>query len=174
MEHNSQSPYFPNICISKNRAVLDSVPLNDRQSETKHRSFRPISPVKMISNLLGSQMSQPNSLSKPRVESSVTTNIPSIPPPTHLDKRPMASYKPNAKSVDSKVTLVTSHAETYKTPLDLLEDTFSAYVVALRSRSGNVVGKILRNRALADELLVNELYNTLRKCASHLNDYTDC
>lgn len=65
--------------------------------------------------------------------------------------------------LSNKVTLVATAAEAYKSPLALLEDTFTAYIVALRSRSGNVVGKILRSRATADELVVNELYNTLRQ-----------
>ena len=64
--------------------------------------------------------------------------------------------------LNNKVTLVETAVETYKSPLALLEDTFTAYVVALRSRSGNVVGKVLRTRATAEELLVNELYNILR------------
>ena len=49
----------------------------------------------------------------------------------------------------------------HKSSLDLLEDTFHAYITALRSRSGNVVGKLLQTRAQTDELAVNELYNAL-------------
>jgi hypothetical protein len=45
-------------------------------------------------------------------------------------------------------------------PLVRLEETFTAYVGALQSRKGNVVGKVLRNRSTADELAVSELYNT--------------
>lgn len=48
-----------------------------------------------------------------------------------------------------------------KSSLVLLEDTFSAYISALRSRSGNVVGKLLQTRKQTDELIVNELYNGL-------------
>lgn len=66
-------------------------------------------------------------------------------------------------SLNNKVTLVETATEAFKSPLALLEDTFTAYVVALRSRSGNVVGKVLRSRATADELIVNELYNILRQ-----------
>ena len=50
----------------------------------------------------------------------------------------------------------------------MLEDTFAAYIVALRSRSGNVVGRVLRSRTSADELDVNELYNTLLEDPSRL------
>ena len=86
-------------------------------------------------------------------------NIPSIPPPTPAKTSPdLADSRLN-----TKVTLVATAAEIYKSPLALLEDTFTAYLVALRSRSGNVVGKVLRSRATADELIVNELYNILRQ-----------
>ena len=74
--------------------------------------------------------------------------------------------------LNKKGTLVETPAETYKSPLALLEDTFTAYVVALRSRSGNVVGKVLRNRATAEELLVNELYNILRQSIGLLQQNT--
>lgn len=86
-------------------------------------------------------------------------NIPLIPPPTPAKTSPGTAEN----HLNSKVTLVETAAETYKSPLALLEDTFTAYVVALRSRSGNVVGRVLRSRATADELLVNELYNILRQ-----------
>ena len=61
----------------------------------------------------------------------------------------------------NKVTLINASATDAKDSLLHLEATFNAYIVALRARSGNVVGKILRGRAGADELIVNELYNTL-------------
>lgn len=85
-------------------------------------------------------------------------NIPAILPPTPAEIGPdLADSHSN-----NRVTLVETAAETYKSPLALLEDTFAAYIFALRSRSGNVVGRVLRSRATANELLVNELYNILR------------
>ena len=85
--------------------------------------------------------------------------VSSIPPPTPAKTSP----DPAGKNLNNKVTLVETAAETYKTPLARLEDTLTGYIVALRSRSGNVVGRVLRSRATADELLVNELYNILRQ-----------
>ena len=73
---------------------------------------------------------------------------------------------------NNKVTLVETAAETHKSPLALLEDTFTAFLVALRSRSGNVVGRVLRSRATAEELVVNELYNILRQSLCHLYQIT--
>lgn len=45
-------------------------------------------------------------------------------------------------------------------PLVRLEETFTSYIAALQARKGNVVGKVLRNRANADELAINAIYNT--------------
>lgn len=45
-------------------------------------------------------------------------------------------------------------------PLVRLEETFTGYIMALQSRKGNVVGRVLRSRANADELAINALYNT--------------
>lgn len=46
-------------------------------------------------------------------------------------------------------------------PVKKLEDTLSAYILALQARKGNIVGRNLKLRAMADELLVNDLYNSL-------------
>ena len=113
----------------------------------------------MISNFLNAgQANQPSTPSKHRHDVPPMRIIPPIPPPTPAKTSPDSADN----HLNNKITLIETAAETYKSPLALLEDTFTAYVVALRSRSGNVVGKVLRSRATADELLVNELYNILR------------
>ena len=122
----------------------------------------------MISNFLNTgQATQPNTPSKHRHDALPTRNIPAVLPSTPVKASlDLADNHPN-----NKVTLVETAAETHKSPLALLEDTFTAYVVALRSRSGNVVGRVLRSRATAEELIVNELYNILRQslCLFHQN-----
>lgn len=151
-----------------NRNVLKHLPIH-QHPETKHRSFRPISPVKMISNMLGNTLSQPGTPSKSRSHAgSITKTLPSLPAFAYPHTDTSANCEPNQKSATSKVTLVELSIDMLKSPLELLEDTFMAYIVALRSRSGNVVGKILRSRTAADELVVNELYNTLMEDPSRL------
>ncbi|OJD34827.1 rho guanyl nucleotide exchange factor [Diplodia corticola] len=46
-------------------------------------------------------------------------------------------------------------------PLVKLEETLATYILSLHARKGNVVGRVIRNRANANELAVNELYNSL-------------
>ncbi|CAD6580792.1 MAG: hypothetical protein ASARMPREDX12_000267 [Alectoria sarmentosa] len=154
---------FTDTCKSENllsvllKRLLATMPIRKPQEDTRSRIFRPISPVKMISNLLhAGQANQPSTPSKHRHDVPAMRNVQSIPPPT-----PAKTSPDLADSLNNKITFVETAAEIYKNPLALLEDTFTAYVVALRSRSGNVVGKVLRGRATADELIVNELYNIL-------------
>ncbi|CAH0017386.1 unnamed protein product [Clonostachys rhizophaga] len=46
-------------------------------------------------------------------------------------------------------------------PLVRLERTFVGYVAALQSRKGLIIGRTLLNRAMTDELVVNDFYNKL-------------
>ena len=123
----------------------------------------------MISNFLNTgQATQPNTPSKHRQDVAPIKNIPAVLPSTPMK----ASLDLLDNHSNNKVTLVETAAETHKSPLALLEDTFTAFLVALRSRSGNVVGRVLRSRATAEELVVNELYNILRQSLGHLYQNT--
>ena len=159
-QNQPQNPLMVQSHISYNSTILTGMPVPKSLGDTRSRIHRPISPVKMISNFLNAgQANQPSTPSKHRQNVPPLQSIPSIPPP------PPAKTSPDLamERLSNKVTLVETGAEAYKSPLALLEDTFTAYIFALRSRSGNVVGKILRSRATADELVVNELYNILRQ-----------
>lgn len=101
-------------------------------------------------------------------------SIPSLPPPpASSNEQASAEVGSNAKNSGSKVTLLGANSEIHKSPLTLLEDTFKAYIAALHLKSGNVVGKVLRNRATADELSVNELYNKILEDPSRVQTAAD-
>ncbi|KAI5288053.1 hypothetical protein KEM52_001322 [Ascosphaera acerosa] len=53
-------------------------------------------------------------------------------------------------------------------PLQSLEQTFTAYTIALRSREGNIIGRALLNRVHANATEVDELCNALIEDASRL------
>ncbi|MCJ1275775.1 hypothetical protein MMC21_003578 [Puttea exsequens] len=146
--------------------ILGSLPLKDHSRiAAKSRAFHPLSPVKMISDFLSSQ---PNTPSKYRHQPSILKDVPPIPPSSPSKSRSEKSFLADGDSSQTQVNLVESNHQASKSPLTLLEDTFSTYAVALRSRSGNIVGKLLRGRASADELNVNELYNTLLEDPSRI------
>ena len=142
-------------------SILKMLPFEKQQDLTPFRAFRPLSPVKMISSLLsGGSTSQPDTPSKHRHNASVIMNAP-LPPPVPSKTMTGIGRAPDEDNLRNKVATLESATKTNDSPLVLLEGTFTAYIVALRSRSGNVVGRALRSRATADELTVNELYNTL-------------
>ena len=119
----------------------------------------------MISNFLSSQQNTP---SKHRYGVSLMKTLPAMPPPPPAKNTTKPGIHFGVSELKDKATVAESTSEDSRNPFVLLEDTFVAYIVALRSRSGNVVGRVLRNRAAADELAVNELYNLLLEDPSRL------
>ena len=119
----------------------------------------------MISNFLSSQQNTP---SRHRYGVSLMKTLPAMPPPPPAKNASQPGVHPGIDEPKERVVAAESTSEDSKNPFVLLEDTFVAYIIALRSRSGNVVGRVLRNRAGADELAVNELYNLLLEDPSRL------
>ena len=148
--------------VVSHRNILNATPIRMQDDGSRTRTLRPISPVKMISNLLGGvSLNHPSSPSKVISNAPNLKNVSSMGPPVFPRPEPEKSYQIDEKQSNNKVTVVAKNLQDVKDPLALMEDTFTAYVVALHSRSGNVVAKVLRGRAAADELIVNELYNIL-------------
>jgi hypothetical protein len=124
----------------------------------KSRSFRPPSPVKILSSFLnGAASFSTVSATVKQQRTQLIGNIPSMHPPSVSRNNSQNGSDP---SNDLRSSTRAAREETRPTnPLVRLEETFTGYVAALQSRKGNVVGKVLRGRANADELTVNALYN---------------
>lgn len=162
LEHHPQSQTSVHSQILLNQEILRAIPFERQHEEETVKSSRPLSPVKIISNLLNSvSLSHPNTPTKHRHNTSVFKDMPSIPPPVPSKSNVQTTNTPIEKTSSMNANLVDPAIKPYRSPLALLEESFDAYMIALRSRSGNVVGKILRGRATANELAVNELYNIL-------------
>ncbi|KAK1088238.1 hypothetical protein LTR33_000661 [Friedmanniomyces endolithicus] len=137
-----------------------------RQAALDERLRRPKSPRKLLANFLASTGpgSQPPGFMK--------KDLPPLPPPgqsprTRLAEQ-MPSKPPSRESRPSSKEQATPRSLASMRSTDQLssshkrfEETFSAYVLALQSRKGNIVGRSLKMRATADQLAVNELYNSL-------------
>ncbi|KAK6413012.1 hypothetical protein LTR81_013122 [Elasticomyces elasticus] len=161
--------------LSKAADILASLDLqarmNDeddeqRQAAIDERLRRPKSPRKMLANFLSSTGpgSHPPSFLK--------KDLPPLPPPGQLPRTRLAeqmpSKPPSRESRPSSKDQAMPRSLTSMRSTDQLsnvhkrlEETFSAYVLALQSRKGNIVGRSLKMRAMADQLAVNELYNSL-------------
>ncbi|KAF2083928.1 hypothetical protein K490DRAFT_50424 [Saccharata proteae CBS 121410] len=68
-----------------------------------------------------------------------------------------ATLRPTSRD-DLGKTNVNIH---WEDPCAKLNDALASYCLALHARKGNIVGRVIRNRASADETAVNELYNSL-------------
>lgn len=131
------------------------------------RGFRPQSPTKLISNLLGGSRDNVPTLKAPN-SATLLGEYPKIPPPrgnlSRSNTLPSAfpgkvkeNEEPSSKSTATETTAVKGP----DSQLGSLEQSFAAYVLALQSRSGNILGRMLRARNHVDRAPVNELYNIL-------------
>ncbi|KAI4219415.1 MAG: hypothetical protein L6R36_008342, partial [Xanthoria steineri] len=161
----SQSHLWATSDVSYNHNVLRKLPILPPSDGSPVRSFRPLSPIKLVSHLFGGSTSQASTPYKPRDQAPKLKEVPPIPPPKSVCHVSEDRARPPPSD---QLTVIGGNGDSAPDPLAGLELTLDAYIVALRSRSGNIVGKILRNRAAADELLVNELYNTLIEDPSRL------
>ncbi|KAL3464217.1 hypothetical protein BJX64DRAFT_255225 [Aspergillus heterothallicus] len=130
------------------------------------RGFRPPSPSKLIANLLGGGHSRESSTSSSKAPGSATLlgEFPRMPPPRANMSRSntLPSSFPGKEETPVKVSVVdTTPSRISDSPFTVLEQAFAAYVLALQSRSGNIVGRTLRTRDNVDRSGVNELYNVL-------------
>jgi hypothetical protein len=133
------------------------------------RTFRPPSPSKLLSSLLGGGQSRESTPSA-KTPSSATLlgEFPKMPPPraniSRSNTLPSVFPGKEDKKEESQIKISVVGAAPSKgsdSPFSILEQTFAAYVLALQSRSGNIIGRTLRGRDNVDRSEVNELYNVL-------------
>lgn len=169
LEHARMIP----MLLSRNADILQAIKLqaanadDDAQSahsesHLREKHSRPKSPKKFLSSFLSSTGpgSQPFALSK--------KDLPPLPPPsrqpsvqsnTSTKKPPSREARPASR--DHPTPSSTRSTEQLSNPIKKLEETLTTYMLALQARKGNIVGRSLKMRATADELAVNELYNSV-------------
>lgn len=136
----------------------------------KSRSFRPASPVKMLSSLLNSGFSSSASFSnfgsfqssqQKQSRTLLLGNIPTMTPTQTISRTSSNKSTQSLQEHDGKSSVRTAADDGVPSnPLMRLEETFTGYIAALQLRKGNIIGRVLRNREGADELAVSALYNT--------------
>lgn len=144
--------------IASHLNILSAVTPRVASSTKSYKVFRPPSPTKLLASFLGSGSTKDVGSSKSAAAVPVLGDIPSIRPATSA---PPAQPKPSIERSDSKVKLVGNNQEDSSDSLQMLEQTLTAYVLSLRSRAGNIVGRTLKSREFADQVAVNDLYNVL-------------
>ncbi|KAF3483497.1 uncharacterized protein GIQ15_02821 [Arthroderma uncinatum] len=159
-----QNPLLTGNILQNNFNILRIVAQHILGVSKGSKAFRPPSPTKLLSNLWGA--GHPKSLGH-----TPSKSLPSLPVLTHTV--PTLQPQTSNISLDDAVPPKTSHggisiSDGAASPLEQLEKTFTAYTLAIRSRSGNIVGRILRSRDRVDAAAVNELYNVLLEDPSQL------
>lgn len=151
--------------VHTNFEILRYIAGNLATQVKTQRGFRPPSPSKLLSNLLGGNSSKENVYSiKTPHSASLLGEFPKMPPPR--GNLPRSNTLPSSIAGKEETPIKAPPAETTvsKGPdgqFGMLEQTFAAYALALQSRSGNIVGRTLRGRDNVDRSSVNELYNIL-------------
>ena len=163
--HGPGNPTLTVSIVHTNFEILRYIAGNLATQVKTQRGFRPPSPSKLLSSLLGGNSSKENVYSiKTPQSASLLGEFPKMPPPR--GNLPRSNTLPSNISGKEETPAKAPRPETTvsKGPdgqFGMLEQTFAAYALALQSRSGNIVGRTLRGRDNVDRSSVNELYNIL-------------
>ncbi|KAF4952124.1 hypothetical protein FGADI_6920 [Fusarium gaditjirri] len=147
-QHSISNMQLTAPLVSYYSKTLHGLLLNTRAEKTK--SFLASSPVKLLSSFWGGNSVH---ISDTASLGSKHKQVPSI----HRNNS-QASVVSSIRGGKDSVSQEETRTEN---PLVRLEQTFTAYVAALHSRKGLIIGRTLLQRSVVDELSVNELYNRL-------------
>ncbi|KAJ5227009.1 uncharacterized protein N7469_007015 [Penicillium citrinum] len=174
--HGPRNPSLTKPIVHSNFAIIRYIASNLIAPAKSSRGFRPPSPTKLLSNLLGGSRDNVPTLKGPS-SATILGEFPKMPPPRPQHSRsntlpstfPTKDKEKQKEETPSKISVVdSSENQRPDGQLGLLEQTFAAYVLSLQSRSGNILGRMLRSRDHADRSPVNELYNILLEDPSKL------
>ncbi|KAH7130490.1 hypothetical protein B0J11DRAFT_253276 [Dendryphion nanum] len=170
IRNSIKNPTLAEAYIFRNLQVLKALRLDiDEVENGQSTKSRPHSPVKMLSNLFGGTVSKDGSRKLQRNPPSlgdITRMAPPLQPsPTRTHSRDGELSRPASSSRTIGFNVSTGPADSFTK----LEDTLATLILALNARKGNIVGRSVRARAVADELAVNELYNSLLENPSSMD-----
>ncbi|KAJ5098452.1 hypothetical protein N7532_005453 [Penicillium argentinense] len=175
--HSPRNPNLVKPLVHSNFAVIRFIASSLIAQAKSSRGFRPPSPTKLLSNLLGGSRENAPNLKGPS-SATLLGEFPKMPPPTrptHSRSNTLPSTfsgkekDKQKEETPSKISVVgATDGQGPESQLGYLQQTFAAYVLSLQSRSGNILGRMLRSRENADRSPVNELYNILLENPSKL------
>ncbi|KAF2121430.1 hypothetical protein BDV96DRAFT_594630 [Lophiotrema nucula] len=171
LRNNIKNLALSEAYLFRNQQILKALRVQVESSEEGHDfKGRPHSPVKMLSNLFGGSVGKEGGTRKLQRNPPSLGDIPRMAPP--LQPSPTRAH-----SRDGELSRPTSSGKTIgfnanATPMDSLvklEETLATLILALHARKGNIVGRSVRARSVADDLAVNELYNSLLENPSNMD-----
>ncbi|KAF2473782.1 uncharacterized protein BDR25DRAFT_332573 [Lindgomyces ingoldianus] len=172
LRNNIKNPNLAEAYLFRNQQILKSLKLqiDGVDDDVQDGKSRPHSPVKMLSNLFGGSVGKDGGNRKLQRNPPSLSDIqrmapPLLPAPTRTHSRDGELSRPTSSS-----KTIGFNANT--TPTDglvRLEETLATLILALHARKGNIVGRSVRARSIADELAVNEVYNSLLENPANLD-----
>ncbi|KAI9761033.1 MAG: hypothetical protein M4579_001296 [Chaenotheca gracillima] len=160
-----KKPFAPAFLLSNmaaNQRILNSLDLRlDSEAEQPKARARPQSPVKKLSHFLSGQSHRDGS-NHPKDRNNIVDTAPTIRPSSRKGVETVNQNAGTEESVAGKVSIVANAPDAVvSNPMQRLEDTFAVYIMALHGRRGSITGRALKGRSSADELAINEIYNSL-------------
>ncbi|KAF2263351.1 hypothetical protein CC78DRAFT_569146 [Lojkania enalia] len=157
--------------IFRNQQILKALKVQiEGSGEEQDSKDRPHSPVKMLSNLFGSTVGKEGGSRKLQRNPPSFGDIARMAPPlqpapsrTHSREGELSRPGSSNKTIGFNANTATTDS------LTKLEETLATLIIALHARKGNIVGRSVRARVVADELAVNEVYNSLLENPSNLD-----
>jgi hypothetical protein len=166
IRNSIRNPALCEAYLLRNQQTLKSLSLQFPEAEESQESkSRPHSPVKMLSSLFGASVSREGSTRRLHRNAHTLGDIPRI-------TAPLQSPFTRPYSHDGEMSRPPSSNKNTPSPMDSLarvEESLANLTLALHARKGNIVGRSVRARAVADELMVNELYNSILENPSNLD-----
>ncbi|CAM1511703.1 Fc.00g092160.m01.CDS01 [Cosmosporella sp. VM-42] len=155
-QHSVSNVHLTAPLVSYYSKTLHSLILSSRAEKT--RSFLSSSPVKLLSSFWGGNSGEPTPTGSKhqRQVPSISRNSSQVPSISRNNSQHSIFGSMRGKDAERAAEEIRP-----ENPLVRLEQTFTGYVAALQARKGLIVGRTLLNRAMADELSVNDLYNKL-------------
>ena len=167
--NNVKNPVLSEAYLFRNQQILQSLNLQMTDiEEWRELKNRPASPVKILSNLFGASVSREGGGRKLQRNAHTLGDIPRMAPPLQLvPTRTQSRDGPSSRPTSSRSAVFDDLQPVDS--LSKLEDSLANITMALSARKGNIVGRSVRARVVADELVVNELYNSLLETPSNLD-----
>ncbi|KAH8728761.1 hypothetical protein GQ44DRAFT_701946 [Phaeosphaeriaceae sp. PMI808] len=170
LRNSIKNPTWCEAYLWRNQQTLKALSLQLSEIEENQESkSRPHSPVKMLSSLFGGSVSREGGHRKLQRNPPILGEIPRIAPPAQSSpSRPYSRDGDRSRPTSSSKN-VSFNPSAPIDSLAKLEETLANITLALHARKGNIVGRSVRARTTADQLMVNELYNSILENPTNLD-----
>ncbi|KAF2020047.1 hypothetical protein BU24DRAFT_419634 [Aaosphaeria arxii CBS 175.79] len=171
LRNNIRNPSLSEAYLFKNSQILKALRLEiEDMDERQDSKSRPHSPVKMLSSLFGASVGRDGGSRRLQRNPPSLGDISRMAPP--LQPAPTRTHSRDgelSRPTSSSKSVSFNAAATPTDSLSKLEETMATLLLAIHARKGNIVGRSVRARVIADELLVNEVYNSLLENPSNID-----